>query len=243
MSLARKAWLILRIYSRLLTKSTKTLLLEECFDGNIDGEYLVFDETSPVKKMLSSGILADTALSFGFVKKGSWSAIEEFLENSSDFIEYISEVDFTTELLREIVSSDKVPRDIKGYVVKHLEDYADILDKDGAEALLRFTIDGKWHLTIAHQLILYKKTNNQDYRTKLFVSSKKNIKSISDAQDLLRAMDVPYNKLGQKGTLQRFEDTEENRSLFGKLDELGMISKIIPDETLGLLRVTTKRKW
>lgn len=229
--------------SSLLTKPTKAAILEGCFDGSIDAEFLVFDNTTPIKELLSSNTIADTVVSFSFVTKGSWPAIEEFLKNASGVTEYIGEVDFTTELLRKIVSSDKMPSAIKGYIVKHLEDYADILDKDGAEALLRFTIDGKWHLSIAHQLILYKKTNNQSYRTKLFISSKKNINSISDAQELLKAMDTPYNKLAQKGTLRKFEDTEENRNLFNNLDELGMISKVIPDKTPGSLRVTTKRKW
>jgi|GEM_PF-2651561 hypothetical protein len=238
-----KNFVVACLNSPLLTKPVKTTVANNYFKGEIDGELLVFDETTPVGELLASKVLSDTAPSFSHVMSSDRQVIEEFIENSVNFTTYINEITFTVELLELMTNSKKVPDEVKGYIIKHLENFEALLNESSANALLHFAIRGKWHLSIAHQLILYRKTGRQELRTQIFVSSKKNIASISDAQKLLESMDEPHSKLAKKGTVPKFNNTDDNINLLAILTELGMVSKINLDTKSNTIRVSMKRKW
>lgn len=238
-----KSFIISCLNSDYLSKETKAVLVRDCFEGSLDAALIKFDATSPIEELLRSSTIEDNVQTFNLIKVSPWLTIEEYIENSDGFIDYLEGIEFDSRLFENIASSEKVPAVIKAYIIKHLENFEHILTRASADSILEFAISGKWNLTVPHQLSLYKMTTRQEYRTKLFGQSQKNNTTIAGIETLIQTMSEPYLRLARKGASPKFDDNEDNRSFVNILESLGMVSRIVPDDKTKTIRVYMKRKW
>lgn len=193
-----------------------------------------------VGRLIENEVIDDDAESFALIASDDWQGLEYAIGVSRSIASFINPEILVPSALPRFLASDKVPEDLKRNVVERFTEFAIGAEREALQALSAYAV--MHSVQISWGDVTQAARSHVDRALTLSLLQRLlSGASLEHLVPILEALGGDYPALGgPNGKRRRFANTEANRALVERLQELGTVNTIVPEGND--LKVNMKRR-
>ncbi len=182
-----------------------------------------------IGRLIENEVIKDDAESFALIASDDWQGLEYAIGASDSIASFISPEILAPSALTQFLASGKIPEALKQSVVERFTEFANGAGRDTLQALATYAVTHR--VTISWGDVRQAAVAHVDRTLTLNLMQRfLGGVSLEHLKPILEALGGDYPALGApNGKRRRFANTEANRALLERLNELGTVHRITPD--------------
>lgn len=172
--------------------------------------------------LVKRNIIDDSEVTFNELSGLTWPTKEAYITRAPKFLEYLGNLNLTSEDINGIMESAHVNNDIKNYIVTNLAAYKEVISTDATQRAAAFALERQIGLGVAPLSIMLESVDVSNGVNLLLHSLEK--VSRSDLLVLLPIIGGEYAKLAQPNKRPSLTVNSQNETLVKHLKDVGIVS-------------------
>jgi len=223
----------------------KVNIVKDCYNAvHLDVAEIDEQEGPLYGGLLKNDSIEDSAESLNAIKTLSWGTRKEYIEQSSELLDYFDEVEWKSDDI-DGIASDSGMDDLKRRVINEVDSLKDVMGYKAASDLVEYAYAKGLQLSSATLTTLFSKANG--LRDEAVVG----LVNLMPAEELtiakisapLEKLGEPYISLTRQRNRPKLDNENYNKVLLERLASLGMISKMKDINDGRQIQVNMKGDW